>query len=61
MSKGKGKGSGSGSGNGIEGYDSSLYYADLLAEGKGFSLQKNTHSTGQKSIRKVSGGKGKGN
>lgn len=54
MSKGKG--------TGIEGYSSDMYYKDLLAErgGRGFSLQKNTNSTGKNATQSVSKGKGKG-
>ena len=49
-------------GKGIGGYGSEMYYADLLAErgGKGFSLQKNTKSTGKNATQSVSKGKGKG-
>jgi hypothetical protein len=50
-----------GKGKGIGGYGSEMYYADLLAErGKGFSLQKNTKSTGKNATQSVSKGKGKG-
>jgi|TARA_R110000868_G_scaffold97944_4_gene269537 hypothetical protein len=51
-------------GKGIGGYGSEMYYADLLAErgGRGFSLQKNTKSTGKnatQSVQPSSKGKGK--
>lgn len=53
---------GKGKGTGIEGYSSDMYYKDLLAErgGRGFSLQKNTKSTGKNATQSVSKGKGKG-
>ena len=51
-------------GKGIGGYGSEMYYADLLAErGSGFSLQKNTKSTGKnatQSVQPSSKGKPKG-
>jgi len=48
--------------SGLGGYSSEMYYKeDLLAErGKGFSLQKNTKSTGKNATQSVSKGKGKG-
>jgi len=48
--------------DGIDGYSSEMYYKDLLAErgGRGFSLQKNTKSTGKNATQSVSKGKGKG-
>ena len=52
-------------GKGIGGYGSEMYYKDLLAErgGRGFSLQKNTKSTGKnatQSVQPSSKGKPKG-
>mgnify|MGYP006127821547 FL=1 len=48
--------------SGLGGYSSEMYYKDLLAErgGRGFSLQKNTNSTGKNATQSVSKGKGKG-
>ena len=48
--------------SGLGGYSSEMYYKDLLAErgGRGFSLQKNTKSTGKNATQSVSKGKGKG-
>ena len=48
--------------SGRGGYGSEMYYKDLLAErgGRGFSLQKNTKSTGKNATQSVSKGKGKG-
>ena len=48
--------------DGIGGYGSEMYYADLLKlrGGQGFSLQKNTKSTGKNATQTISKGKGKG-